>query len=162
MTAFQCFAAETLGDVWPRDRAMKPKEPVREWFVVFEPTTSIWWGRYLKRGFGHCYAIGFDAEADRWVAVEPLLEHVRIDVLSPEMVDYFWARAKAGELRMVLVPQQGGSRPMPHFLVTCAGAVASLLGLRRYPLTPWGLFRMVRDLPGVREIGADGQLAEVQ
>ena len=138
------------------------KQAVREWFVVFEPTTSAWWGRFLKEGFGHCYAFGLDVQADRWVAIEPLFEHVRVDVLDGALVDWFWRRAMAGELRILKVPVQDVAYRRPRFLVTCAGCVASLIGLRRYPLTPWGLFWMVRRLPGVQEIHADGKIAEVQ
>lgn len=138
------------------------KQAIREWFIVFEPRTSAWWGRFLKEGFGHCYAFGYDAVADRWLVVEPLFEHVRMDVVSGAVVNVFWDMAMSGKVRIVKVPVQDVAYFRPRLLVTCAGCVASLIGLRRYPLTPWGLFWMVRRVPGAREIDRDGKLAIVQ
>lgn len=130
---------------------------LHSWLVVFEPTTSAWWGRFLARGFGHCWAMGFDPAAKAWVCVEPLFEGTMVRVASPEVVAGVFLRAERGELRLLSVPHVGVEVRRPRLCVTCAGAVASLLGLRRFPLTPWGLFWTLRRIPGVRELGLHGR-----
>ncbi|MBR0682754.1 hypothetical protein GXW74_19840 [Roseomonas eburnea] len=132
---------------------------LHSWMVVFEPTTSAWWGRFLARGFGHCWAMGFDPAARVWVGVEPLFQGTLVRVLSSEAVHGVFLRAKLGEVRLLSVPHVGAEVVRPRFCVTCAGAVASLLGLRRFPLTPWGLFWTLRRMPGVKEIWRGGEEA---
>lgn len=130
------------------------------WVVVFEPTTSAWWGRFLARGFGHCWAMGFDTRVNIWVAVEPLFQGTYVRVLPPETVHGVYLRASRGELRLLSVPHIGAEVRWPRLVVTCAGCVGSLLGMRRFPLTPHGLFWTLRRMPGVEEIGRGSQESE--
>lgn len=123
------------------------------WVVVFEPTTSAWWGRFLARGFGHCWAMAFDARAGVWIAVEPLFQGTLAQVLPHEVVHAVFLRAAKGEVRLLSVPHIGAEVRWPRLVVTCAGCVGSLLGMRRFPLTPYGLFWTLRGMPGVKEIG---------
>ena len=125
---------------------------ITEWIVAFEPRTSAWWGRFLRDGFGHCFAFGFCARSERWLVVEPTFERGVVAVAEVGQVEAWFAEADAGRLRLVAVECQDQAVRRPRFVVTCAGAVAGLLGLRRYPLTPWGLFRMVRAFGG-KELG---------
>lgn len=129
------------------------------WVVVFEPTTSAWWGRFLARGFGHCWAMGFDTQAGVWIAVEPLFQGTWVRVLQPASVTGMFLKAERGEVRMLSVPHVGVEVRWPRLVVTCAGCVASVLGLRRFPLTPYGLFWTLRRMPGVEEIGRGSQEA---
>lgn len=126
------------------------------WHVVFEPTTSAWWGRFLAPGFGHCWAMAFDTEARVWVRVEPLFSGTLVQVAPRAVVVGTFVKAAEGSLRLLVVPHVGVEVRRPRLLMTCAGAVASLLGLRRFPLTPYGLFWTLRRIPGVREIGCGG------
>lgn len=127
-----------------------------EWIVVFERRTTVWWGRFLRDGYGHCWAMAFDVKAEAWVMVNPLFEGTLCRVMPDTGVRNQFQRAREGEVKMVSVPFQAQRVVRPRLLVTCAGCVASVLGLRRYPLTPWGLLWTVRRIPGVREY-RDGQ-----
>ena len=133
-----------MGSDWPG---------LPSWVVVFEPTTSAWWGRFLARGFGHCWAMGFDVRAGVWIAVEPLFQGTLAKVLPDDVVKAVFLKAQRGEVRLLSVPHVGVEVRWPRLVVTCAGAVGSLLGLRRFPLTPHGLFWTLRRMPGVEEIG---------
>lgn len=130
---------------------------LHSWIVVFEPTTSAWWGRFLARGFGHCWAMAFDTRARVWVRVEPLFQGTLVEVAPREVVVGAFVKAQEGAIRILTVPHVGVEVRRPRLVVTCAGAVASLLGLRRFPLTPYGLFWTLRRIPGVREIGRGGE-----
>ena len=121
-----------------------------EWIVAFEPRTSLWWGRFLPEGFGHCWAFG--CAAGIWVSVEPWTTGTRVSVVSDEVVLHWFTLAKIKKLRLLAAKPEGYVAVRPRFMVTCAGCVASLLGLRRFPLTPQGLFWMLRRR-GAQEVG---------
>lgn len=126
-----------------------------EWVVAFEPTTSIWWGRLLAPQFGHCFMFGcvaVEGVADPvWLLVEPLTFGTQVGVMHRETVDLMFRRARAGEVRLLAVTPHEIHVVRPRFMVTCAGCVASVLGLKRYPLTPRGLFWTLRRA-GAREL----------
>lgn len=126
------------------------------WYVVFEPTTSAWWGRFLARGFGHCWMLGFDTRAGVWVEMEPLFSGTVVRVAPDEVVRGVFIRHRRGEVRLLRVRHIGAEVRWPRLVVTCAGAVASLLGMRRFPLTPYGLFWRLRRL-GAQEIERGGE-----
>lgn len=132
---------------------------IDEWIVAFEPADSVWWHRFLAPGFGHCWAFGFCQETGHWVWMNPAFERVMIGIATPRLVEGWFDAMNVGRLRLVRVPCQDVPAVRPRLLVTCAGAVASLLGLRRYPLTPWGLFRMVRAI-GAQELVPYGDVQE--
>lgn len=136
---------------WPDVPVLLPDE----WVVCFEPTTSIWWGRLLAPQFGHCFMMGCvvreEGETPVWLLVEPLTVGTQVGVMAPEVVLTMFARARRGEMRMLACKPEKANVVRPRFLVTCAGCVASVLGLRRYPLTPRGLFWTLRRA-GAREL----------
>lgn len=138
----------------PLARALTP-DPIHEWIVVFHPTTAAWWGRFLAPGFGHCFAMAYLPEARRWLYVDPLFCRVTIGLMTPEQALTVFRAARGGEMRALIARPEDAMVYRPRWCVTCAGCVASLLGLRRYPLTPLGLFRALRRA-GARAIGQDG------
>jgi hypothetical protein len=126
-----------------------------KWIVAFEPKTSIWWGRFLTPGFGHCFTFGFVPAADGpgvWLYAEALVTGVHIGVAPHEAVLRWFAEAKIGRLRLLEIKPQANVVVRPRWAVTCAGCIGAILGLRRLPLTPHKLFWMLRRL-GAREIG---------
>lgn len=136
----------------------------KEWIVAFEPKTSIWWGRFLTPGFGHCFMFGWldlGDETGIWLFQEALVSGVHMGVASPEAVERWFAEAYIGRLRLLRIKPINSIVVRPRFMVTCAGAIGAVLGLRRLPLTPHGLFWMLRRL-GAREVGrnTDGRSTE--
>lgn len=125
------------------------------WIAAFEPKTSLWWGRFLPEGFGHVFAFGFvPPTADTpgtWLYMEATLGGTRIGVAQPDQIaGWFWL-ARMGRMRLLrMATLEVPDVPRPR-ITTCAGAVASLFGLRRYPLTPQGLFWTLRRL-GAEEL----------
>lgn len=123
------------------------------WFFAFEHAESVWWHRWLKRGYAHCFAFGFDGEA--WLVVDPAFEGLIVRRASADEVEGWFARASLGGLRLWRVPVQGQAVVRPRWVVTCAGALAAIVGFRETPLTPWGLICIARR-HGATEIRADG------
>lgn len=121
-----------------------------EWIVAFEPRTSLWWGKFLPEGFGHCFCFGMSAGV--WVSMEPLIQGTRIAVCSDAMVMHWFTQAKIGNLKLLKAAVQGHSVVRPRFFVTCAGAIGSVLGMKRLPITPHGLFWKLRR-SGAQEVG---------
>lgn len=97
--------------------------------------------------------MAYDTDARVWVRVEPLFSGTLVQVAPRAVVVGAFVAAQEGRLRILSVPHVGVEVRWPRLVVTCAGCVASLLGLRRFPLTPYGLFWTLRRIPGVREIG---------
>jgi hypothetical protein len=127
----------------------------KEWFVVFEPKTSIWWNRFLRPGFGHCFMFGYlPLEEGRGIYqfFEPLTTGGFMGVAPHEHVLEWRTRAALGQLRILQIEAPNVEAVRPRFMVTCAGAVGFMLGLPRLPVTPHGLYWMLRRR-GAREIG---------
>ena len=126
-----------------------------EWIVAFEPKTSIWWNRFLAPGFGHCFMFGYVPEANGpgiYLFFEPLVTGGFIGIAPHANVHEWRTRAALGQLRLLAVEPPNVEAVRPRFMVTCAGAVGFMLGLPRLPITPHGLYWMLRRR-GAREIG---------
>lgn len=110
-------------------------------WVVFCPNASLWWTRFLKPGFRHCFAILHDGK--RWLALDPLSPHMDMFVfdVSPE-ID-LPAMIAADGLCVVAAPlRRQHKRAAPPGLFTCVEAVKRLIGLHHWRVfTPWQLFR---------------------
>lgn len=118
-----------------------------EWFVafgdgVYGPTPR--WVRWITRpGFRHCWAFGFDPDARCWLMVFPTFERVVIEIANPAEITAQIAAARAGVIRVLRV-QPGAAGPRrPRVLVTCAGAIAAVVGIRGSALRPQSLFRQL-------------------
>jgi hypothetical protein len=128
---------------------------IDEWIVAFCPADSVWWHRFLSPGFAHCWAFGFDPQTGHWLYVEPTFSRVVVAIATPRQVEGWFEAAAERRLTLLRARCEDSQVVRPRFFVTCAGCVAALLGMRRYPLTPWGLFRTLRAA-GARELRADG------
>lgn len=116
---------------------------VREWLVFFaDGERFAWWDIWTRPGFRHVLAVGYDAEAERWVIFDPratgtailLLDQGEAGAKLAELIE-----ASAGHVlrfapqaRRMFQPVAGG----------CVGAVSALLGVRG-ALSPSGLHRQL-------------------
>lgn len=46
--------------------------------VVFSGQTDLWWLKFLRRGFRHCFVVM--NLNDRWVAIDPMAHHLEVSV----------------------------------------------------------------------------------
>ena len=119
----------------------------RAW-VVFNDEGSIWWLRWLRPGFRHCFVIINDD--DHWIAIEPLASCLEVSVLPPppdfNLPDWFRGQGHhvvpAGLVRQV-------ESIAPLAFLNCVEVVKRVLGLRMmHIVTPYQLYRhLMRQLP---------------
>ncbi|MCW9040841.1 MAG: hypothetical protein OQJ76_10155 [Rhodospirillales bacterium] len=112
--------------------------------IVFTDNTDIWWLRFLKRGFRHCFAlvrVG-GMEDGQWVVIDPLSHRMEIGAIParPDFDPAAWYRAR-GHVVAVAPILPGPRRPAPWGPFTCVEAIKRLVGITdRRVVTPWGLW----------------------
>lgn len=112
-----------------------------EILVVFTDRTDVWWLKFLRRGFRHCFiCIRF---ANQWIAVEPMLHRVEITRLDlPDSVNLQRWFEDEGDISVSLHPLDAPeAKPLTPAFITCVELVKRVLGLRRaFILTPYQLY----------------------
>ncbi|MBU6235264.1 MAG: hypothetical protein KGQ41_05420 [Alphaproteobacteria bacterium] len=119
---------------------------MREVYVAFSGKADVWWLRFLKAGFRHCFAIV--REEHGWLVIDPLLH--KMDVLTASQDPAFdmpqWLRARGYRVvkATVSAPPMRALYPAPF---TCVEAVKRLIGLQAWAVfTPWQLYRRLLSL----------------
>jgi hypothetical protein len=114
------------------------------WFVVFADTDgSIWWHRPLKRGFRHCWLLGWDAGAGRWLLLDPGFKGAYLRALDDAQAGLMWAELHGGGYRVLHVASGAQGPVRPRLLLSCVSAVEAVLGVDAgaCAFTPWALYR---------------------
>lgn len=132
------LAAAAQGD---RGVTAAQADVARRALVVFADATDLWWLRWLRPGFRHCF-VALDHGAG-WVVVDPMSHHTAV-VHVPQIQEFdlaAWYRLHG----MVVVPVALVSperRVLPLRPYSCVECVKRILGIRAgWVLTPWQLYR---------------------
>ncbi|WP_417821335.1 hypothetical protein [Terasakiella sp.] len=108
--------------------------------VVFSDNTGVWWLKFLKPGFRHCFVI---LETDRGcIWVDPLSNNFTLKILEGyELAGLIRWYRDMGMHVVTVEPQAQKSQPFALAPMSCVEVVKRLLGIRdRFVLTPWQLF----------------------
>ena len=108
--------------------------------VVFSDNTGVWWLKFLKPGFRHCFVI---LETDRGcIWVDPLSNNFTLKILEGyELAGLIRWYRDMGMHVVTVEPQAQKSQPFALAPMSCVVVVKRLLGIRdRFVLTPWQLF----------------------
>lgn len=109
--------------------------------VVFADATDLWWLRWLKPGFRHCFIAL--AGARGWVVVESLSHQTSIAYI-PVGQDFdlaAWYR-QHGLVVVAVKNVATDKRVAPFAPYSCVENVKRILGIHaRWVLTPWQLHR---------------------
>jgi hypothetical protein len=113
-------------------------------YVVFTDQTDLWWLKFLRHGFRHCFVlIRF---ADIWISVDALAhktEIMRIDV--PDSFSIVGWLESQGERVVKAIPQSQNMTPLCPSFFSCVENVKRILGLRASSVvTPWQLFKYLK------------------
>ncbi|HCM83708.1 MAG TPA: hypothetical protein DIS76_03990 [Rhodospirillaceae bacterium] len=112
----------------------------RAW-VVFTDEDRIFWLRWLRPGYRHCFMIMNDDE--HWLAVEPLASCMEVTVL-PSPPDFNlpeWLRGQGHQVVEASL-QRNVQKTAPIAPLNCVEVCKRVLGLRAlYILTPYQLYR---------------------
>ncbi len=112
------------------------------WYVVFVPANATFVHRLLKPGFQHCWAFGWDADAERWLVFNPGFDGIAVRALPEVRFPELLAELCAERATVVLARSMGEPSTRLRIPATCVTAIEALLGLaRRRALTPWRLYR---------------------
>jgi hypothetical protein len=115
----------------------------RRALVVFGDNTGLWWLRFLRPGFRHCFVV-VETSSD-WVVIDPLSHCLEVSVVPLSSVpDFRLACVKAG-LRVVDVEIERPLRKaMPIGPFSCVECAKRVIGLKnRFVMTPWQLYEQI-------------------
>lgn len=110
-----------------------------DWHVCFSDGTDKWWQKFLKRGFRHCWAFGYDPTGKCWLIVEPTWTHLVIRAFNENEFTP-WIMKAQEEGPIIHQIKKNGPMRKSRLMLTCVSQIAYLVGLDLFPLTPWRLF----------------------
>ncbi len=122
-----------------------PPQPLPEWLVAFvDYGERHWWCRFLRPGFRHVFALGYDAASDIWLLADSKIGGMIVRPLPQETVDLVLADGLEHG-RWLRCRYSDGARQIPRPCMTCVGLVEHLLGVPWLTSwTPWRLYRRLR------------------
>lgn len=112
---------------------------LRAW-VVFCKNTDIWWLRFLKKGFRHCFLVLNDG--CNWITYDPTSAFTDIVVQKTPM-DFDlpkWFSQRGDFVVPTIIEKQKKIAPLSIF--TCVEGVKRVLGIHNlWILTPYQLYK---------------------
>ena len=117
--------------------------------VAFGGEATLWWMRFLKKGFYHCIvALGYKNE---WVIIDPLIHFTDIIVVKKGNVESFLHQHGYRTLKVdVKEPSTRRLRVMPY---TCVETAKRFIGVvNPFILTPYGLFCYLNEKIGKKSL----------
>lgn len=112
--------------------------------VIFSDNTGLWWLRFLKAGFRHCFMI---LETDRgYVWLDPLSQRFTVKLLDG--VEYGtlkrWYENRGMNVLSVDVNERGNAA-FPLGVMSCVEVIKRVIGIRdRMIWTPWQLYQNLK------------------
>lgn len=120
---------------------------ISEAYVVFVDNTSLWWLRFLKKGFRHCYLILKVADCGTWIEVNPMSNQIILN-LYEYLPDFDYISYLNDEKNFKICSVKINSAPLksaPICLFTCVEMVKRFLGLHnRFIHTPHQLYTFLQ------------------
>ena len=112
-------------------------------YIVFEDNVHLWWLRFLKRGFRHCYLL-FCIEENTWLEVNPASNQVvfLIHKTTPglDYINHLCSDASKTILSIHLSNSSLSTAPLGFF--TCVEFAKRSLGIHSFfTITPYQLYK---------------------
>ena len=120
--------------------------------VGFGGTPTLWWMRFLKKGFYHCIvALG---RGDEWLIIDPLLCYTdAIMVHGADIKEFFKKHGYRFVETTISEPKNKLLRVMPY---TCVETAKRFIGVDKpYILTPYSLFCYLNKKIGKKSLTMD-------
>jgi len=124
---------------------------VQSWMVAFLDTDNPprWWHRFVKPGYRHCLAFGFDGRA--WLQVDCMLNLLDVRSFADAEMTLVLEVLASHRARILVLERTVVSRGILRIPIYCVSTVKHLLGVRCWALTPWQLYRAL-ERRGARRI----------
>ena len=111
-------------------------------YVVFTGKTDIWWLKFLKSGYRHCFILLNDGV--RWISIDPLAPYTDIQIYHHIEAGYDiapWLKQQGYRVVQATV-NTAHNKPAPFMLYSCVESVKRILGLHCWRImTPWQLYQ---------------------
>lgn len=110
-------------------------------WVVFCNCENIWWLRWLKKGFRHCFIVMGDGE--NWLSIEATLTRTYIKRTNDSA---YLERLKAQNLTLIRskIYKNTPSSDLNFGFFSCVELTKSILGIRQISLqTPYSLYKFL-------------------
>ncbi len=112
--------------------------------VVFSGQTDLWWLKFLRRGFRHCFVA--IRSQDRWVVIDPMLHFWEVTI--PDISIQFDLARWFTDQGLTVVETEIKSpdrRCYPPFFLSCVEVVKRILGIHHpFVVTPAQLYRYLQ------------------
>ena len=116
-------------------------------YVVFEHETNIWWLRFLKSGFRHCYILlPLSGSKSQWLEINPMSNQIcfflHCDSFQNEYIHYL---EKFSGIKIVPVTLEAAPlKVAPIAPFTCVEFVKRVIGIHnRWIITPYRLYKFL-------------------
>jgi|TARA_R110002126_G_scaffold13118_1_gene55951 hypothetical protein len=114
-------------------------------WVVFSGVSEIWYLKFLKPGFRHCFVMLNDGQ--KWVSIDPMAHYTEVishDLPATYNVIQWIEQQNCLAVKVPLsAPEKRAQAPM---FFTCVEAVKRIIGLRKFKVfTPWQLYKALRS-----------------
>lgn len=124
-------------------------------YVIFENETGLWWLRFLKKGFRHCYLLlELSAEPRQWLEVNPMSNQICFVIRSNRVdFNYLYHLRKKENIKIVPVTfQQAPLTAAPLAPFTCVEFVKRVLGIHNLRIiTPYKLYKHLKVIKNSRK-----------
>jgi len=112
--------------------------------VVFSENRGVWWLKFLKSGFRHCFVI---LETDRGcISVDPISNSFSVKMLEGYELKGLlrWYKNMGMEVMKVAIDDKNAG-PFFWAPLTCVEIVKRLIGLNKMlVMTPWQLYKHIK------------------
>lgn len=117
------------------------------WWFVFKDVDNRWWGRFLKPGYQHVFAVTW--MNDLSMVVEPLMGACNIMLTDVRVADMLATYIDLG-YRVVYIRHdpQPEKFKMRGPLLTCASYLAYTIGIKFYGVTAYQLYKKLIRMGG--------------
>lgn len=112
-------------------------------YVIFSGTTNLWWLKFLKNKFRHCYLI-LELSNHLWLEINPLSNQTFINIY-----EYYPANLCFSDKVIVVKTnlQIAPLCPAPLGFFTCVECVKRMLGIHNFFIfTPYRLYKFLTKI----------------
>lgn len=116
-------------------------------YVVFTNTTGLWWLKFLKSGFRHCYLLFSMQNGRKWLEINPYSNQVVISLhrFSKAQSIEDILRIRGDNLSCAVQIKNAPQKCAPLGFFTCVELVKRVLGIHSARIiTPYQLYKKLK------------------
>jgi len=121
-----------------------PRSQFNVW-VIFPKKSDLWWLRFLKKGYRHCFLILNDG--DNWITYDPMSTFT--EIIMHKFPRCFnlprWFDNRGDKVVPAKIIRQTNIAPFGMYF--CVEGVKRILGIQKFwILTPYQLYKYIKKL----------------